>query len=76
MNGNPFNAHGQFHVPRWDGDPASFRDYQKEIKLFRMAADLKSDVCLVARLVQNLHGAAKEVAMNMDEKEWQPLEKR
>ena len=67
------SGHGQFHVPGWNGDPATFRDYEKQVMLFRLAADLKKDTNFCALLIQHLSGAAQESSLQMPEGEWQPV---
>ena len=46
-------AGGTLHalVPSWDGNPAKWRDYQQEVKLWQLSENLEVNQCLASRLV-------------------------
>ena len=60
------DAHGRFSslVPAWDGNPANWRRYRDEVRVWLLAERTDNiSYSLAARLIQRLTGAARRVAL-------------
>ena len=64
---------GRRFIPRWDGNPGTFRTYVQEVELWAMTEDLNVRYAIAARLVQNLTGAARRACQGMTKAELSPL---
>ena len=64
---------GRRFIPRWDGNPGTFRIYVQEVELWAMTEDLNVRYAIAARLVQNLTGAARRACQGMTKAELSPL---
>ena len=64
---------GRRFIPRWDGNPGTFRHYVQEVELWSMTEDLNVKYAIAARLVQNLTGAARRACQGMTRDELSPL---
>jgi len=49
-------------IPSWDGNPATFRKYERDVELFIEGENLDVPFSVAARMVQKLSGTAKVVA--------------
>ena len=59
-------------MPSWNGDPAKWRDYKQEVKLWKLSENLEVSRCLASTLVLKLTSTARAAALNMDENELHP----
>ena len=62
---------GRRHIPRWDGHPATWKQYEQEVRIWRMGENLDVKYCIAARLIQNLSGAARRAALQLKDEQLQ-----
>ena len=60
---------GRRHIPRWDGHPATWKQYEQEVRIWRMGENLDVKYCIAARLIQNLSGSARRAALQLTDEE-------
>ena len=61
-------------VPRWNGDPAGFKRWQQEVRIFKLRKDLNKELSYAAELVVGLSGAARTAALQLDEESLWPYD--
>ena len=54
-------------IPTWNGDPAKWKDYKKEVNFWRMSENMSVTQSLASKLILKLQGSARTAAMNMTE---------
>ena len=60
-------------VPAWDGNPAFWKRYKDEIRIWLLAERTDTvSYSLAARMIQRLTGAARRVALSMPDEELKP----
>ena len=64
---------GRRFIPRWDGNPGTFRVYVQEVELWAMTEDLNVKYAIAARLVQNFTGAVRRACQGMTKAELSSL---
>ena len=62
----------RMYLPRWDGDPNGWRDYQQEVRVYKTSENLEVNWSVAARLVGGLKGAARRVGLAMTDQELLP----
>jgi len=59
-------------IPRWDGNPSTWRRYKSEVQLWLAGEDVKVSYNLAARVIQNLSGSARRCALTLDLSQLEP----
>lgn len=59
-------------IPRWDGNPATWRWCRDEVRLWLRGEDVNVPYNLAARVIQNLSGSARRCAMGIPAAELEP----
>ena len=62
---------GRRHIPRWDGHPATWKQYEQEVRIWRTGENLDVKYCIAARLIQNLSGAVRRAALQLKDEQLQ-----
>ena len=62
------------HVPRWNGDPAAFKRWQQEVRIYKLRKDLSKEVSFAAELVTGLSGPARAAALQLTEADLWPYD--
>ena len=69
-DGNTFDS----QLPRWNGDPAGFKRYHQEVRIYRLRKDMTRPLSFAAELVTGLSGSARICALQMPEAELVPYD--
>ena len=60
-------------LPRWNGDPSTFKRYEQEVTIFMYTCELTKKKCYAAILLSGLSGVAKTAGMQIQVEKLRPF---
>ena len=61
------------NTPGWNGDPATWDDFEEEVRFFKLASDMTRSRSFAASIVMKLTGTAKSVAKEIPDTDLLPF---
>ena len=64
--------HEHANIPRWNGEPAGFKRWSQEVKIYRLRKEMNKEISYAADLIVGLSGAARSAALQLSEEDLWP----
>ena len=63
----------QSYIPGWNGDPATWEEFEEQVRFFKLASDMTRSRSFAAAIVMKLTGTAKSIAKEIPDEELLPF---